>query len=223
LLVGVGGASGRLPERVDAPVRASHVGDLAVGRTDAPFGFGRDRDDIPRNDPFGRARIERHVIRATARSLDDGIEATLQFVRQALAGDTTVDDLLPALRVRRQGLSRADDVVARWVTGNSSVNLLEDVAPRAEVAQVLLPALGEPPCRGGETLGESQPLKRLKTGEQDGRVDDGRSGGVADRDLVVLGASLELAVERSESLLCDLLGAGALDVDERAQPQLLGR
>jgi CheY-like chemotaxis protein len=63
--------------------------------------------------------------------------------------------------LRRQGLPRPDDVVARRVSGDGVVHLLDDVASRAKLAQTLLPTLGERPLAGGEPLRELQVIEVL--------------------------------------------------------------
>ena len=46
------------------------------------------------------------------------------------------------------------------------MNLLENVAASAELAQGLLPALGEFPRHGRQALGESEPFKLLEASDE---------------------------------------------------------
>jgi hypothetical protein len=62
----------------------------------------------------------------------------------------------------------------------------------------------------------------FEAGDERGLVDEPRSGWGAGLDVVVLGASLELAIEREKTLLLDLVRVGAAHVELVAGPELLG-
>jgi len=93
------------------------------------------------------------------------------------------------------------------------MDLLEDVAACRGFAQRLLPAFGESPRRGREALREPEPLEMHEPGDERGRLDGSGSVRKANLDAAILGAPLELAIERRETGLRDLLGPCALDVD----------
>jgi hypothetical protein len=103
------------------------------------------------------------------------------------------------------------------------VDLLEDVAACSEIAQRLLPALGESPRRGREALGEPEPLEVHEPGDERGWLDESGSVRKADLDPVVLGAPLELPIERGETGLGNLLGPRAPDVDLLVSGNWAGR
>src|ERR1019366_6622903 len=151
-----------------------------------------------------------------------GVEGPLELVRESLARDASRDNPRPPRGIGRQRVAFAHDAVAGRVGGDGGVDLLEDVAACTELAQGLLPALGESPRRGRDALGEPEAFEVLETGHERGRVDESRSGSRVDRDLAPFRAPLELAVERGEPVLGDLLGVRALDVDAKAGPKLLG-
>ena len=221
-LVRVRGGARRGLKGVDAALGASDLGNLPVDRTDGRLGFGGERHDVAGTHRLGAARVERDVIRAARGRLDDGVEGPLELIGESLARDASRDHPRPPLGIGRQRVAVAHDAVAGGVAGDGGVDLLEDVAACTEFAQRLLPALGESPRRGRDALGEPEPFEVLETGNERGRVDEPRSGSRVDRDLAPLGPPLQLAVERGEPVLGDLLGVGALDVDGKAGPKLLG-
>jgi hypothetical protein len=103
------------------------------------------------------------------------------------------------------------------------VNLLEDVAAGAELAQVVLPPLGELPRDRRYALRESEPFEVLEARQQRGVINRsaarGRRAGI---DAPILNPPLDVTVERGESLLVDFLDVGATNFELVAGPELLG-
>jgi hypothetical protein len=77
---------------------------------------------------------------------------------------------------------------------------------------------------GSNAVGQAQPLEMLEAREQRRLVDTSRPRARPRLDAaIILGATLELTVERSETLLGDLVGLRAADLEFMTVSELLGR
>jgi hypothetical protein len=95
---------------------------------------GAEDDDVPGTDGLRRLGVERHVVGRAVGRLEHRIEAALHLVGKALARDAPDKHFLFGTEASEERLSCANDTVARGVTANRLVNLLDDVAAFAEVA-----------------------------------------------------------------------------------------
>ena len=153
-------------ERVDPSSLAGGLRDAPVQRANRQLRSGAEGDEIPNSHGLGRPLVQRHVVGVAVGCLDHRIEGRLHLVGEPLAGNAPDEHLLARVRASEHRLPRAHDAVARGVPAHHVVNLLEDVAARPEIAQLLLPVLGQRPRVGRQPLGQPHRLQVLQAREQ---------------------------------------------------------
>ena len=156
------------------------------------------------------------------RRLDDRVTRAAEFVREALVGDPPRDDVGARGSIRFERLPGAKDVVAGRVAGDGRVDLFDDVAAGSPFAKGLLPPGDESPLGPRYPFGEPQGLEVLKTANEQGLVDRAFQPETFHPNPVAVDATCEIAVERREPILRQLLGERPADVELVAGPELLG-
>ena len=151
---------GTAGERIDA-ISGGDLGNVAVNGTDGRVPLGPEGDQVPGARDLRLPGAEAHVVSAARRRLEDGVPDAPGFVLETL-GCYAADHhaLLDAAAAVGQPLTRSNCVeVLRVASAHRAMQLLDDVAALAEIAQLLLPVRSEPPFAGGHPLGDAQALK----------------------------------------------------------------
>ncbi len=197
-------------------------GNVTIDRTNDGFWFRRERHPIAPPEFLGGPRVERHMVGVPRRRLNDRVTRAAEFVRQTLVRDAPCDDVGAVGPIGFERLPGPNDVVAGRVAGDGRVNLLDDIAAGSPLTKGLLPPGRQSPLGPRYPFREPHGLEVLKTANKQGLVDCGFGAEPSHPNAVTVDAPCELAVERREPVLGELLAERPADGELVAGPELLG-